>query len=1045
MVLVFVFAFAFTLTFAVFFGTGFEVDFFARRGFMHLSYTPHRRLRSRPVLVETTARSKVCPSGDFVTKELLDAVKKSALPAIFSQGVKLAREGSVLAERQGTEDAVLRVRAPGRAAYLTVTLYFGDPEWTCDCMGPTDPCPHVVAAAIVVHHAAERGEPVPTAAETGAQLKYVFRRLPYGNLAVERYVVLGEQAIRIDASMSLTRAQSQYAVQAGPGDLVADRIIGAAGRDPIRASMWSTLLEALSGARIELDGKPMRAAMEPIVPPARVFDEGSDVVLRIDKSRDLDEVVTAGLGRSGDALRPLGLVDVTGTRAERLPLTRRFAPAELGELSAKVLPDIESRLTVSIESSRLPRREKRITPPRIAFEIDNEVHTLSVLPLLVYGDPPQARVDAGQFVHLQGDAPLRDPAAERRLVDRLRDELNLVFGRRVDFDGQEAHRFAARLRDFQSRVGGPTASLLVRSAALEARVRIEGDALHAEFLVPDAERSVSTDGAPLPPPARATVDAVLRAWQDGLSLVPLDQGGWAPLPLDWLSKYGHRVADLLAARDAEGRIARVALPELAALADELEQPRPSAWSALEPLFRNFEAVPEAPLPADLTATLRSYQRAGVDWLCFLRDAGLGALLADDMGLGKTLQTLCAVRGRTLIVAPKSVVHNWQAETARFRPSLRTALYQGPKRAIDAGADVTITSYAILRLDAERLARESWDTVVLDEAQAIKNPDSQVARAAFALQGKFLVALTGTPLENRLEELWSILYFSHRGLLPGRSQFRDRYAAPIEQGDRERLAALRQKTKPFILRRLKRDVLPELPPRTDMILEVELDPAEREVYAAVRAATLRDVIAKLQEGGSVLPALEALLRLRQAACHPSLVPGQQAASSSKIEALLENLEQAAAEGHKALVFSQWTSFLDLVEPHLEAANLRFNRLDGSTNDRPSVVASFQSESGPPVLLTSLKAGGTGLNLTAADHVFLLDPWWNPAVEDQAADRAHRIGQEKPVMVYRLIAKDTVEEGILALQAKKRGLAEAALEGAAAAAAITREDLLSLLSS
>ena len=976
-------------------------------------------------------------------KDLLDALKKTALPAMFSQGVKLAREGGVLAERQGAAEAVLRVRAPGRAAYLTVTLYFGDLEWTCDCMGPTDPCPHVVAAAITVHQAAERGEAVPVAAETGAQLKYVLRRLPYGNLTIERFVAVGEQTIRIDASLSLVRAQSQYAVQSGPGDLVADRIIGAAGRDPIRAGSWPALLEALSGAHIELDGKAMRTSVDPIVPTARVVDDGPNVLLTIEKSGGLDEVVTAGLGRSSDVLRPLGLLDVTGPRAERLPIARRFSLGELGELSANVLPDMELRMNVVVETRRVPRREKRATPPRIAFQVDNEGHALCVLPLLVYGDPPQARVDAGQLVHLQGDAPVRDLPAERRLVERLRDELNLVFGRRVDFDGHDANRFAGRLRDFQTSLGAMEPSHLVRSAALRPEVRIEGDKLHADFLLPEALGRESTDGKALAPTARASVDAVLRAWQDGLSLVPLDDGGWAPLPLDWLSKYGHRVADLLAARDAEGHIARVAIPALAALADELEQPRPPAWSQLEPLLRGFEAIPQAVLPADLTATLRSYQRTGVDWLSFLQSAGLGAVLADDMGLGKTLQTLCVLRGRTLIVAPKSVVHNWQAEANRFRPGLRTALYQGPKREIEPGADLTITSYAILRLDAERLAKESWDTVVLDEAQAIKNPDSQVSRAAFLLQGKFLVALTGTPLENRLEELWSILYFSHRGLLPGRSQFRDRYASPIEQGNRERLVALRQKIKPFILRRMKRDVLPELPPRTDMILQVELDPAEREVYSAVRAATLREVVAKLKEGGSVLPALEALLRLRQAACHPALVPGQTAPSSSKIEALLENLEEVAAEGHKALVFSQWTSFLDLVEPHLVAANLRFDRLDGSTKDRPAVVASFQSESGPPVLLTSLKAGGTGLNLTAADHVFLLDPWWNPAVEDQAADRAHRIGQDRPVMVYRLIAKDTVEEGILKLQGKKRGLAEAALEGAAAAAAITREDLLALL--
>jgi SNF2 family DNA or RNA helicase len=247
----------------------------------------------------------------------------------------------------------------------------------------------------------------------------------------------------------------------------------------------------------------------------------------------------------------------------------------------------------------------------------------------------------------------------------------------------------------------------------------------------------------------------------------------------------------------------------------------------------------------------------------------------------------------------------------------------------------------------------------------------------------------------------------------------------------------------VLRRKKREVAPELPPRTDHVISVELDDRERKIYDAVRAATLSDVVKKLNEGGSVLAALEALLRLRQAACHAALVPGQEAPTSSKVEAVVEALSDAAEDGHKALVFSQWTSLLDLVQPHLNEAGIAFTRLDGSTVDRAGVVNAFQSEGGPPVLLLSLKAGGTGLNLTAADHVFLLDPWWNPAVEDQAADRAHRIGQDKPVFVYRLVAKDTVEERILALQEKKRMVAEAALGEAAQAAAITREDLLALL--
>jgi SNF2 family DNA or RNA helicase len=372
-----------------------------------------------------------------------------------------------------------------------------------------------------------------------------------------------------------------------------------------------------------------------------------------------------------------------------------------------------------------------------------------------------------------------------------------------------------------------------------------------------------------------------------------------------------------------------------------------------------------------------------------------------------------------------------------------ASYHGPDRALDRNADVTLTTYAILRLDVELLAKEPWDIAVLDEAQAIKNPTSQTARAAFELGAGFRVALSGTPVENRLEELWSVMHFANPGLLGGRSGFDERYASPIAAGDRDAAARLRSKIRPFVLRRTKGDVLPDLPPRMDHVLHVALDDEERAVYDAVRVATKKDVAEKLLQGGGVLAALEALLRLRQAACHSQLVPGQSADSSSKIERLLESLEEAAADGHKALVFSQWTSFLDLVEPHLDAAGIRKTRLDGSTRDRGAVVSEFQSEGGPPVMLVSLKAGGTGLNLNAADHVFLLDPWWNPAVEEQAAGRAHRIGQERPVMVHRLVAKDTVEERILALQEKKRNLADVALGDADHAGGITKAELLALL--
>jgi SNF2 family DNA or RNA helicase len=503
------------------------------------------------------------------------------------------------------------------------------------------------------------------------------------------------------------------------------------------------------------------------------------------------------------------------------------------------------------------------------------------------------------------------------------------------------------------------------------------------------------------------------------------------------------VADLLAARDRNGRLANHAIPRLTELCDAMEHPPPPGLERLAPLVQGFEKLPDVQLPKDLTATLRPYQLQGVSWLTFLRQAGLGGVLADDMGLGKTLQTLCMLGPGTLVVAPTSVLPNWEAEVKRFRPSLKVSVYHGPGRTLDEAADVTLTTYALMRMDAEVLAARTWNTLVLDEAQAIKNPDSQVARAAYGLQAAFRVALSGTPIENRLEELWSLMHFTNPGLLGGRKQFEERWARPVSDNQKGAAQALRARIRPFVLRRLKRDVAPELPPRTESVRHVTLTERERAVYDAVYAATREEVVNQLESGGSVLKALEALLRLRQAACHPALVPGQQAKTSSKVEALLEALGTAVEDGHKALVFSQWTSMLDLIEPALQAAGIGFIRLDGGTSNRGEVAASFQDPKGPPVMLISLKAGATGLNLTAADHVFLVDPWWNPSVEAQAADRAHRIGQQRPVNVYRLVSRGTVEEKILTLQDKKRALFESALGDASGATAITRADLLQLL--
>jgi superfamily II DNA or RNA helicase len=985
-------------------------------------------------------------------QSFLETVRKASLPGIWSQGVKLVRDQAVSVVTPNTpreSELTLRVRTPGRAVAPTVTLYLTTGEWSCDCDGKSDPCMHVVAAAIASAQAAEKGQPLASEPAAPRPPRLVYRLVRKERLiAVTRYIAYDDgREERFRESLATDRARgASSGLNPTHDDMKLDRILGSPPRESILGARVADVLALLAGAEVYFEGARVQVSGERVMPRATVSDApGGGFRLRVDRDPSIKEIVARGLVRCGEGdelvLRPLGELTSTGELLERLPLERTFAKADTAELVAKVLPELEAKLDVVIATSRLPRKAADARP-RIAMDLSHQGHTLSVLPTLVYGDPPVARVDGDAIVSLGDTVPVRRHDAERELLRRLRDELNLVPGRRVDLDGSEAIRFATKLRDWQKRIGDDGHAGF-ESRPLRPRIFM-GEAEGNEPGAFDVLFEAPGDGDDAAgPPKRAEAAAVLRAWRDGLELVPLEGGGWAPLPADWLAKHGHLVADLLAARDNDKKLTPAALPTAGALCDVLDAPRPPQLARLAPLFEGFEGIPRAALPDGLRATLRVYQHQGVDWLSFLRDAELGGVLADDMGLGKTLQTLCVLRGRALVVCPKSVVYNWADEITRFRPGLRTAIYHGPKRELDPEAEVTLTTYALLRLDAARLAEEEWDVVVLDEAQAIKNLGSQTARAAFELRGKFRIALSGTPVENRLEELWSAMHFANPGLLGGASDFQERYAGPIEQGDPEAAQRLRTKIRPFILRRTKAEVVPELPSRTDMVLHVELDDVERSVYDAVRVATKRDVADKMAHGGGVLAVLEALLRLRQAACHPALVPGQTAESSSKIERLLEALEESVSEGHKALVFSQWTSFLDLVEPALRQAGIAFTRLDGSTVDRGAVVNKFQDVNGPPVMLVSLKAGGTGLNLTAADHVFLLDPWWNPAVEDQAASRAHRIGQDRPVMVHRMVAKDTVEERILALQEKKRRIADVALGDADQAAGITREELLALL--
>jgi superfamily II DNA or RNA helicase len=438
-------------------------------------------------------------------------------------------------------------------------------------------------------------------------------------------------------------------------------------------------------------------------------------------------------------------------------------------------------------------------------------------------------------------------------------------------------------------------------------------------------------------------------------------------------------------------------------------------------------------PPTLNATLRPYQRAGLGWLHFLRTASLGGVLADDMGLGKTVQTLALLEGLradgntrpSLVVAPRSLLFNWAAEAKRFAPQLRVLEHHGSDRALNTfdDVDVVLTTYATMRLDIAQFAETEFEYVILDEAQAIKNASSQVAKASRLLRGRHRLALSGTPIENHLGELWSLFEFLNPGLLGSTRAFSRSFAS--KTAPPERREALARALRPLILRRTKEQVAPELPERTEQTLYCELEGKQKKQYDELRDHYRAALLSKVREGGmdrSRMQVLEALLRLRQAACHPALIDPRDTGPSAKLDLLLEEIRDVVESGHRALVFSQFTSFLGLVREQLQKDATPHLYLDGRTRDRQSLVETFQRPDGPPLFLISLKAGGLGLNLTNADYIFLLDPWWNPAVEAQAIDRAHRIGRTNPVVAYRLIARDTVEEKILELQARKRELAE-----------------------
>jgi superfamily II DNA or RNA helicase len=689
---------------------------------------------------------------------------------------------------------------------------------------------------------------------------------------------------------------------------------------------------------------------------------------------------------------------------------------------------------------RSPRHESRLLQAELLFSYGGgPAHAASTVPLVPTHDP--------------GTMARRRPDLERRAHDRLR-----ALGARSSWSAWERRHVV--------QVAATDVPRIVRALVGEGwHVEADGHRYRLATATPALTIRSGVDWFELHGDAmfdqqRVSLPQLLDAIQRRQGTVLLGDGTYGIVPEQWMREF----APLAIGGRADDHV-RFERSQVGIL-DALLAARPAvSWDATATAARDrlraFEAISPLDPPASFTGTLREYQREGLGWLMFLREFGFGGCLADDMGLGKTVVVLALLDARrearalegerpvpSLVVVPRSVLFNWQQEAARFAPRLRVLDFSGTGRTermhqIEE-SDLVLVTYGTLRRDASALADVEFDYVILDEAQMIKNANTAGAKAARVLRGRHRLALSGTPVENRLGDLWSLFEFLNPGLLSGATAFGRSFSG--DSGEEE-LQLLRRALRPFILRRTKEQVASELPPKTEQTIVCELERPQRTLYNELRDHFRRTLLGRSATWQqSKLQVLEALLRLRQAACHPALVdPERVDDPSAKLDLLVPRIVESIEEGHKSLVFSQFTSFLALLRTRLDSRDVTYEYLDGRTRNREERVHRFQTDPSCRVFLISLKAGGVGLNLTAADYVFILDPWWNPAAEAQAVDRTHRIGQTRRVFAYRLIAKDTVEERVLELQQRKRELADAIISADnSVIRTLRREDLELLLS-
>ncbi len=749
-------------------------------------------------------------------------------------------------------------------------------------------------------------------------------------------------------------------------------------------------------------------------------------------------------------------------------------PADVGHFLATYYPVLHQTVRLDVDDDvEVPE----IEPPRLALDVTFEADNQVVLRWqFLYGGLGGTRLPVVATAE-DPPVPVRDSGAEQKLVDSLLASPPI----RTHMYGGHPHLVPVQRCHGLETIAVATELVpeLTKRDDVVVTVHTEPPPYREADEAPRIELSISdaTDAAGATDwfdlGVEVTIDGetvpfvpLFTALARGEDHLVLESGTWFRLDRPELEQLRRLIDEARLLDDGDGTSLRLSpvhaglWGELVALGVVREQSQ--AWTRSAGALLELDPSQAAAVPAGVRAELRPYQVAGFQWLALLWQARLGGILADDMGLGKTLQMLSlAERARAagdlgeaplLVVAPTSVVPAWAAEAAKFAPELRvatvtqTSAKRGtPIARVAEGAHVVVTSYTLLRLEADDYAARAWAGLVLDEAQFVKNRHSKVYQAVRRVPAPVRFAITGTPLENNLMDLWSLLSVAAPGLFADPAVFTDLYRRPIEGGDAAQLARLQRRIRPLMLRRTKEQVAADLPPKQEQIVSVTLTPAHRRIYDTRLHRERQRVLQLIEDlDRNRMTILRSLTVLRQLSLAPALVdPAHAATRSSKIDVLMELVDDVVAGGHRALVFSQFTGFLRLVRDRLDSAGIGYAYLDGRTRDRERRIAQFR-EGDDPLFLISLKAGGFGLTLTEADYVFVLDPWWNPAAEAQAVDRAHRIGQDKHVNVYRLVAADTIEEKVVALQERKRDLFTRVVgEGGELSAPLSADDIRGLL--